>query len=87
MGNRTEAVWRVLGLVYFVVIGWIVLTIAGIAAIIWMVVDVLMQLVTGREGWSGSTSGAGGFLKRIWDWGHGQLNWVLFGSGEFPILP
>lgn len=87
MGARMDAVWRVLGLVYLMTIGWLVLTIAGIAGLVWMIVDVLWQLIFGSEGPPQRSSGATRFLKRLWEWGHGQLEWVLFGKGTFPWLP
>lgn len=87
MGARMEAVWRILGLVWLATIGGLVLIIAGLAGLLWMVVDVIWQLITGRDGPPGRSSAAMRFLKRLWGWGNGQLNYVLFGEGTFPLLP
>jgi len=87
MSARTDALWRILGLVYFSAIGWIVLAIASIAAFLWMLVDVTFQLIFGRDGPPGESSPTTRFLGRLWEWGRGQVDYVLFGKGEFPFLP
>lgn len=76
-----QAVWRLVGLVYLFTIGWILLSIASAAAFIYMVIDVILQLVTGGSGLSG------GWLARIYDWGIGQVQWVFLGRGSFPWTP
>lgn len=87
MGARTDALWRILGLVYLATIGWIVLTVAAVAGLLWMITDVIGQLITGDEFMPAQTSRPTRFLKRLWDWGHDQMEYVLFGTGSFPILP
>lgn len=87
MKYRVDALWRIVGLIYFLTIGWIVLTIAAIAGLLWMVTDIIWQLVVGSEGPPGRSSAAMRFLRRLWDWGHEQLMYVLFGKGTFPIFP
>jgi len=87
MSARKDALWRILGLAYFATIGWVVLAIAAVAAIFWMVTDVVVQLLLGKEALPQSNNPATQFLKRLWSWGEGQLNYVLFGEGEFPFLP
>jgi len=86
--GRMQAAYRILGLLYFVTIGWIVMSIAGVAAGLWMVIDVIAELLTGGEGWSPSSdSGLGGFLHRLYRWGLDQFQYVAFGKGTFPLLP
>jgi len=87
MGARKDALYRLLGLVYLVTIGWIVISIASIAALLWMGIDVTFQLLLGREGPPNQTSATTRFLKRLWEWGRGQMDYVLFGKGQFPFLP
>jgi len=51
------------------------------------VVDVIGQFLTGREFMPTESSATTRFLKRLWEWGRGQVDYVLFGKGSFPILP
>jgi hypothetical protein len=84
MEGRIMAVKQLLGLAYLLLIGWIVLSVAAFAGLLWMVVDVLSKLVT-DDGISGGR--ATNFLRRVYALGLGQLEWIFFGEGEFPILP
>lgn len=81
-----EAVWRLLGLLYLVTIWPIVMTVGGLAALVWMVIDVVLQLVTGGSGLSGG-SGIMAWPRRLYEYGYDQAVWVLFGSGDFPVVP
>lgn len=85
--HRTEALWRLLGLAYFVTIGWVVLLVAGVAGVIWMAIDVTVQLLFGKEAMPQPGNMGTRFLKRLWEWGNGQMEYVLFGEGSFPIFP
>jgi len=84
---RMDAIWRVLGLVYFVTIGAVVLTIGLIAGLVWMVADVVTQLLLNRQGLPQPNNPVGAFLGRLYNWPLDQLNYVVLGEGSFPFLP
>jgi hypothetical protein len=85
-GMRMDALLRVFALLWAWFAGAILGSIAFFVGILWMVPDVLWQLVTGREGLD-----AGGrlasWLQGIVQWGAMQTNYALFGDGEFKLLP
>lgn len=87
---RGDAIYR---LGYLLLVSWwllpILTAVATITAIIWMVIDVVMQLLFGSEGWT--AGGRGGtvqdWLKRLTYWPWHQIEWAVFGKGMFPWLP
>jgi hypothetical protein len=85
-GMRMDALVRVFALVWAWVVGGILGSIAFLVGLGWMVIDVVWQLITGREGLD-----AGGmlasWLQGIVQWGAMQTNYALFGDGEFQLLP
>jgi len=87
MSARTDALWRILGLVYFATIGWVVLTIAALAGLLWMGTDIVGQIVFNREFMPTESSATTRFFQRLWVWGRDQVTYVLFGRGSFPIAP
>lgn len=85
-GMRMDALVRVFALLWAWVVGAILGSIAFFVGLVWMVIDVVWQLITGREGLD-----AGGmlasWLQGIVQWGAMQTNYALFGDGEFKLLP
>lgn len=84
--NRAQAFWRIVALVLYGSVGWILGTIAILAALLWMLVDVVLQLVLNSGGWSKGGRGSE-WLERLYYWQIDILDWILFGSGSFPWLP
>lgn len=80
MGQRSEAVWRVLAAIYAFTIASIISTIVLIVGIIWGIVDVLWQLISGRNDLSEDSTPAmvvGGTLR----WNVEMLIFALTGGG------
>lgn len=86
MSARSEAVWRLLGLVYLVTIFPLVALIGSVAALVYMLVDVVLQLLTGGEGLT-TGSGRASWLSRLYEWGIAQAEYIFFGTGSFQFLP
>lgn len=84
--NRLDGIYRLGGLAVLFTIVPTLLTIGVIAGLIWMAVDIVLQLVTNGQGWS-RQGGAAGVLKRLYMWPLDMAEWVVFGEGSFPWLP
>lgn len=82
--HRMEALARILGLVYLVFV-LIALPFLVLGAALFMVADVSWQLIVGTNG--PNTWSPGSLIWRLWDHVAGNVNWVLFGTGEFQWLP
>lgn len=80
MSKRTDALMRV-GALLWALVAWTVGYFIAIAALVWMVLDVLWQLIAGTEGLSAS-SGVGGWLKRGVEWPVNVSMYALFGTGN-----
>lgn len=89
--NRADAIYRFLFLVVLVLGGAVVLAILWaigvLAGLIWMVVDVLWQAATNSAGWTSRSMGAAEWLQRLFYWPIDMLEWLFFGTGDFPWLP
>ncbi len=81
MGERVDALWRVLALVWQGTLGYVALAIVGIIAFIWMVLDVLWQLITGRDGLD-SQSAIAMQVEQAFEWSVGQTVFALTGGGD-----
>lgn len=87
--NRSNGLYRI-------ILGFIIVSTAGvyplaliaigvIAAVIYHVVDVVLQVLFNSNGLS--DSGPWGFLRDLYKWPLAQLSWFFFGGREFPWLP
>lgn len=89
--HRADAVYRILFVIVLALGGIVVLgllwALGLLAGVIWMLVDLLIQLARNREGWSADRMGAGTFLERLFYWPVDMLEWLIFGTGTFPWLP
>lgn len=87
--HRVEAVSRIVGLVVFVLVSWLIVPLAIVAGLAWMLVDVSIQLVVGREGWRRHPvmGGVADLLARLAWWPVDMLQFIVFGDGDFPIIP
>jgi hypothetical protein len=80
MGQRAEAVWRILAAIYGLTIAAIVSTIVFAIGVVWGIVDVIWQLVTDRNDLSEDSTPAmvvGGTLR----WNVEMLIFALTGGG------
>lgn len=85
---RLDAVFRVLLLIYLFTIFPIVLLIGLIAGIIFMVIDVLLQLIRGDEGYNRFDNTLTNWLQSIFFWPLEQLKYIIgTDTTGFPILP
>lgn len=89
--KRIEAIARVVALVAFVVlVAWWLIPVAIVAALLWMLTDVTLQLVTGEQAWTRHPRRRGtvrDWLARIAYWPVDMLNFIVFGDGSFPFIP
>ncbi len=81
MGERADALWRVLALVWQATLGYVALGIVGIIAIVWMVLDVIWQLITGRDGLDANSTIASQ-VEMAFEWSVGQTVFALTGGGD-----
>lgn len=86
MGMRMDALWRILAFLWAYTVGGIVATIAVIIGIVWGLVDVTWQLITGRDGLSSSSRPAEIVRESIW-WPIRLTVYSLTGKGEMEWLP
>jgi hypothetical protein len=81
MGKRVDALWRLWALIWQATFGYLALGIIAIVALLWMIVDVAWQLVTGRDGLS-SMSTVAMQVENAFDWTAGQTVFALTGGGD-----
>lgn len=89
--QRADGLYRLLALLILIVTAFIpfaiIAAIGFVAGLIWMIVDVLMQIVTNDAGWGSSTGGLAMWLRRLWEWPRRIIAWIFLGRGSFPWLP
>lgn len=86
---RREAVLRILGLAYLVFAAVALLVLVPLV-LLWMVVDVVWQLLTGQSGPEKHPTVFGrpnDVLVRLWTHTIHNIEWVLFGAGHFQFWP
>lgn len=87
---RFEAVERVVALIAWIVLAsWWMIPLAAIAALLWMIVDVVGQLLTGSETWERHPvqGGISDLLARLAWWPIDYLSFAVFGDGDLPLIP
>lgn len=84
--KRVDALVRVWALLWAYVVGSIIAGVVFIVGLIWMLVDVVWQLIAGSDGLS-ATSMPAQWVQATFMWIAGQTNYALTGSGEFMWLP
>lgn len=86
--NRMQAIYRLLGLVWLALVTPILLAVGAVAGFIFMVVDVLWQLLTGNQGLMASSgSGASSWLVRLYEWPLAQAEYIFLGKDSWMWLP
>lgn len=86
MGMRVDALLRVVALLWVYTVGALISTVVFFVGLLWMVVDVIWQLIAGTDGLS-STSTPASWVKGTFMWIAGQTNYALTGSGDLMLLP
>ena len=86
MGKRGDALWRIAALIDQAVLGYILAFIVGIVGLVWMVVDILWQLIAGSDGLSSSSTPAM-WVDRFFSWSYEQTVFAITGKGSFQLLP
>ena len=86
MGMRVDALKRVLALVWVYTIGGLIATVVFFIGLVWMLIDVIWQLIVGSDGLS-QTSMPAQWVKGTFMWVAGQTNYALTGSGDLELLP
>jgi len=86
MGMRVDALLRVVALLWVYTVGALIASVVGFIGLLWMLVDVVWQLITGSDGLS-STSTPANWVKGTFMWIAGQTNYALTGSGDLMLLP
>ena len=81
MGKRVDALWRILALLYQGTIGYLALSIIALVALVWMIIDVIWQLIFGSDGLSAGSSIAMQ-VEMAFDWNVGQTVFALTGGGD-----
>jgi len=88
MGQRKEALWRIVALLWQATVGYVLAVVIAIVGMLWMVVDIIWQLVTGRNDLS-ETSTPAQWVSRTLEWNVGQSIYSITGGGDgkFRLLP
>ena len=84
--NRAKALMRVWAAIWAMTFGALVSTVFGIVALVWGIVDVLLELILNRDGLSASNPAAQWTVRSL-DWLHEQSLFVIVGTGGFEWLP
>jgi hypothetical protein len=81
MGKRMDAVWRVLiGGTYLVLFAFIIAPLLFLVGLTLMVIDVVIQLVTGMEGIMPDNLFRDAWMRQVQN-----ATWALTGEGEFEL--
>jgi len=86
MGMRVDALKRVFSLLWVYTVGGVITTVVFVIGLLWMLVDVVWQLIVGSDGLS-ATSTPAQWVKGTFMWVAGQTNYALTGSGNLKLLP
>lgn len=81
MGNRMEALVRVWALIWVSIIGYFGGIVFGAVAMVFMVLDVLWQAITGRDGLD-PNGRVGSAIVDFYEWVVGQSLFALVGAGD-----
>ena len=81
MSQRTEALWRIWTIIWMAVIGYVLMFVISIVALVWMILDILWQLITGRDDLSTDRAPARAVDATL-SWSVGQTIFALTGGGD-----
>lgn len=86
MAGRIEVPKRIFAFLWAWIVGSVVLFIALIVGGVFMVIDLVWQLITGGEGLS-PTGMTASWVRGAYMWHAGQTTYGLTGQGELQLLP
>ncbi|UTF52752.1 hypothetical protein [Natronosalvus rutilus] len=81
MSMRKQAIVRLWALIWQFTVGYVLTIVVMIVGNIWMVIDLLWQLLLGSEGLS-SGSSVGSYIESFWMWSAGQTVFAMTGGGD-----
>ncbi len=79
--HRAQALWRIIALVWQATVGYIVVVLVSLLAVVWMLLDIVWQLVAGSEGLD-ENGRAGMLVSSAFKWAYGQTVFALTGGGD-----
>ncbi|MEF8856879.1 MAG: hypothetical protein V5A16_05595 [Haloplanus sp.] len=82
--ERATGLWQLAGLVYLFTIFPIVLTVGIVGGAVMMVIDVISRIFLDRDARGNLLSRTG---SRLYSWPFAQLDWIVYGDGDFQFLP
>lgn len=85
MAKRTDALWRIWAFIWAFPASFLA-SIVSVIGLLWGIVDVLWQLVSGRDGLSAS-SGPAGIVKATLLWPTELMIYAFTGDGGMMWLP
>lgn len=80
MAQRSQAIWRVLAFLYGITVASLVTTVVAIVGILWMIIDIPWQLLSGRNDLS-ETSRPAMIVEETLLWNIQMLIFALTGGG------
>jgi hypothetical protein len=86
MGMRMDALWRVFQLIWVALIGYVLGAIFGVIGIVFMIIDVIWQMILGTEGLDPNGS-VGSWLRGYIKWTERQTVYAITGAGNREWLP
>lgn len=81
MSQRTEALWRIWAFLWIAVVGYLLALVVTIVAIIWAPIDIVWQLLSGRDDLSTDRAPARAISATL-SWSVGQTIYALTGGGD-----
>ena len=81
MSQRRQALGRIWAFLWIAVIGYVLTLIVSIIAMIWAPVDIIWQLITGRDDLSTDRAPARA-ISATFSWSVGQTVYALTGGGD-----
>ncbi|QCW05229.1 hypothetical protein [Natrinema pallidum] len=86
MGQRSQALWRIVAFVYGITVAALISGIVSIVALAWGVVDIFWQLLTGRNDLSEDSRPAT-IVTETLQWNLDLTIYAFVGKGSMQWLP
>lgn len=86
MGQRSQALWRILAFLYAITVAAVISGVVGFVAFIWGVIDIAWQLISGRNDLSENSRPAKIVVSTL-QWNLDLTIYAFVGKGRFELLP